>query len=317
MISAQIRLLAVIRRKQVLTYLRPFGTFSKAFAGHLQQFVRIMAPWGVFIAAGSILIAAIGFTIDLSDRQSERYLRSWQLVFSVTGVSSSGMNNTKPDLYGRYFLGSSVRPVLEYLNRASPGILCFYFLESIIGNLATDHRRRCIVPEKHRASLAGLDFRGLHLDRIYLPSSRLEVTKFQYARLAEANLEGSNLTNANLRGTDFTNSNLKETILSSAKLDGAKIYGTDLRGANFTEATLEGTMMNCSLKSDNERQTYLVVCTDLRGAEGLSCEQLKKASEWCRSFRDQKLACGASIPEPSKFGFNESNPLDQLSSCPQ
>ena len=301
----------------MLKYLRSLGTSSTACARSLQQVASILTPWGVFIAAGSLLIATIGFAIDLSDRQSERHLRAWQLVFSVTGVSSSRINIPEPDLYDRYLRGSSVRPALEYLNRASPGIFCFNFLESILDAFSTDNRRRCIVPEKHRVSLAGLDFRGLNLDQIYLPFSRLEVSKLEDAKLTDANLEGANLTDANLRGTDFMNADLREALLSGATLDGAKMYGTDLRGANFYRTTLMKTMMNCSLQSDVERNISRVVCTDLRGATDLSCEQIKTACGWCNSFRDNKLSCGASIPQPIEFSSDQPSPLDPSDSYPE
>ena len=300
----------------MLAYLRSFVMASTACARHLQQFARILAPWGVFIAAGSLLVAGIGFAIDLSDRQSERHIRAWQLVFSVTGVSSSSVNNSAPDRYDRYLRGNSVRPALEYLNRTSSGLFCFDFLGPILDISSTDHRRRCIIPKKHRVSLAGLDLSGLNLNKIYLPFSRLEASKLDDAILTNANLEGTDLTSASLNGSDFTNSNLKGASLSWAQLDGAKVYGTDLQEANLSGATLARTMMNCSLKTDIERNINRVVCTDLRGAKGLSCGQLKTASQWCRSFRDKELACGASIPQPVEFGSDESSPLNSFSNCP-
>ena len=76
-------------------------------------------------------------------------------------------------------------------------------------------------------------------------------------------------------------------------------------------------MMNCSFKTDIEQNINRFVCTDLREAQGLSCGQLKTAFQWCRSFRDQELACGASIPQPVEFSSYESSPLNSFSDCPE
>jgi uncharacterized protein YjbI with pentapeptide repeats len=99
--------------------------------------------------------------------------------------------------------------------------------------------------------------------------------------------EAPDLSRAGLRGVDLGGFDLSRTDLRSADLRGtnlrqANLSGAHLEGANLFKAVLDGA--------------------DLAGAflyqvQFLNCAQLAVTRNWQSAFRDDTLACGASIPD--------------------
>ena len=95
------------------------------------------------------------------------------------------------------------------------------------------------------------------------------------------------LSRASLRGVDLSRFDLSQTDLRGADLRGANLSGTNLsaahlEGANLFKAVLDGTDL---------AGAYLY------GAQFLNCAQLVVTRNWQSAFRDEALACGASIPK--------------------
>jgi uncharacterized protein YjbI with pentapeptide repeats len=65
-------------------------------------------------------------------------------------------------------------------------------------------------------------------------------------------------------------------------LSGANLSGAHLDGANLFKAVLDGADLAGAF---------------LNGAQFLNCAQLIVAQNWQSTFRDDALACGASIPD--------------------
>jgi uncharacterized protein YjbI with pentapeptide repeats len=93
------------------------------------------------------------------------------------------------------------------------------------------------------------------------------------AGLRALDLGGMNLSDVDLRGADLRGTLLTKTSLAGARLEGANLFKAVLDGADLRNA-------------------------DLRGAQFLHCAQLQAAFHWETTFRDEDLACGASIPKP-------------------
>jgi uncharacterized protein YjbI with pentapeptide repeats len=98
--------------------------------------------------------------------------------------------------------------------------------------------------------------------------------------------EVPDLSRAGLRGLDLSGFDL-----SRVDLRGADLRGTNLSGANLSDAHLEGANLFKAVLDD----------TDLIGAflyevQFLNCAQLVVARNWQSAFRDDVLACGATIP---------------------
>ena len=98
--------------------------------------------------------------------------------------------------------------------------------------------------------------------------------------------EMPDLSRAGLRGLDLSGFDL-----SRADLRGADLRGTNLGGANLSVAHLEAANF---FKAVLDRADLSGAF--LNGAQFLNCAQLIVAQNWQSAFRDDALACGASIP---------------------
>jgi uncharacterized protein YjbI with pentapeptide repeats len=119
---------------------------------------------------------------------------------------------------------------------------------------------------KRGLNLAGADLRKVDLSKRDLRGANLRGANLSGVRLSRFNLGGADLRGADLRGAD-----LQQARLQEAKLEGAYIRGANLGAADLTEAFLYGAI-------------------------NLTCSQLRQARNWQRAYRDEKLACGATIP---------------------
>jgi uncharacterized protein YjbI with pentapeptide repeats len=95
------------------------------------------------------------------------------------------------------------------------------------------------------------------------------------------------LSRAGLRGLDLSGFDL-----SRADLRGADLRGTDLGEANLSGAHLEGANLFKAVLDDAD-----LTGAFLQGAQFLNCAQLTVTRNWQSAFRDDELACGASIPD--------------------
>ena len=102
-------------------------------------------------------------------------------------------------------------------------------------------------------------------------SERDDTPDLSQAGLRGLDLSGFDLSRADLRGADLRGTSLSQANLSGANLEGANLFKAMLDGAD-----LAGAFLN--------------------GAQFLNCAQLVVARNWQSAFRDEALACGASIP---------------------
>jgi len=105
-------------------------------------------------------------------------------------------------------------------------------------------------------------------------AERGEVPDLSRATLRGLDLSGFDLSRADLRGADFRGTKCANTDLSGARLEGANLFKAVLDGADLNGAFLFG-------------------------AQFLNCAQLIVTRNWQSAFRDEALACGATIPDHS------------------
>jgi uncharacterized protein YjbI with pentapeptide repeats len=100
-------------------------------------------------------------------------------------------------------------------------------------------------------------------------------------------LSGAGLRGLDLSGFDLSRADLRGADLRGTKFCDADLSGAHLEGANFFKAVLDGA---------NLARAFLTE------AQFLNCAQLAVSLGWQSAFRDDTLACGASIParEPSE-----------------
>jgi uncharacterized protein YjbI with pentapeptide repeats len=139
--------------------------------------------------------------------------------------------------------------------------------------------------ERARLSFANLE--NAALDQAHLEQADLARARLGAARLAGADLAGAHLGGANLEGAGLSEANLAGASLGGAELAGAQLDGANLEGAYAGSANLEGA----NLVEANLRGLHLVEArlerafltgahlegADLRGASGLTQEQLDEA----------------------------------------
>ena len=99
-----------------------------------------------------------------------------------------------------------------------------------------------------------------------------ETPHLSRAGLRRLDLSGFDLSRADLRGADLRGTNLSGANLSVAHLEAANFFKAVLDGADLAGAFL-------------------------KGAQFLNCAQLIVTRNWQSAFRDDALACGASVPD--------------------
>jgi uncharacterized protein YjbI with pentapeptide repeats len=166
------------------------------------------------------------------------------------------------------------------------------------------------------------NIKRLNRHKIYeinLVNCHLARTNLSHVNLKASNLNSANLSNSSLIETNLENTRLNQTIFENSNLNQANLKGAYASGANFKDAFLikanfEGTFLiktsfkNAYLMEGNLQNSYLMGAdfenaslykTDLRGAKGLTIEQLTKAKTlYLAKFDDEILEqIKAVIPE--------------------
>lgn len=154
----------------------------------------------------------------------------------------------------------------------------------------------------------------LNLVNCYLPRTNLNYVNLAYSNMNSANISQSsliesNLENARLNQTNFENSNLNQANLCNAYASGsnfkdaflikAQFENAFLIKANFNNAFLmEANLQNCYVMGADFENASLYKA-DLRGAKGLTVEQLSKVKTlYLAKFDDEILEqIRTSLPE--------------------
>ena len=98
---------------------------------------------------------------------------------------------------------------------------------------------------------------------------------------ATVDLSGGALRGLDLEGADLSGANLKGADLRGVNLRGANLTGAHLEGANLFKATMDGADLSEA---------------NLSGVQFLQCPQLESGQNWQSAYRNEDLACGATIP---------------------
>ena len=88
---------------------------------------------------------------------------------------------------------------------------------------------------------------------------------------------------------------VESALEAAARLNGSDLRGADLVTAHLKATNLQGARMGCLRTGSGVR-----VCTDIRGATALTCEQLRRAKNWESAYRDDKMGCGGKMPVPTE-----------------
>ncbi len=123
-----------------------------------------------------------------------------------------------------------------------------------------------------RTNLNYVNLAGSNMNSANISNAFLIETNLENARMNQTNLENSNLNQARLNGAYASGANFRNSYLIKSDLENAFLIKADFRNAFLMEASLR----NCYLTGANFENTSLYKA-DLRGAKGLTAEQLMKA----------------------------------------
>ena len=126
----------------------------------------------------------------------------------------------------------------------------------------------CYLP---RTNLNYVNLAGSNLNSANVCQSSLIEANLENARLNQTNFENSNLNQANLKSAYASGANYKDAFLIKAQFEGAFLIKANFNNAFLMEANLQ----NCYVMGADFENASLYKA-DLRGAKGLTVEQLSK-----------------------------------------
>ena len=136
-----------------------------------------------------------------------------------------------------------------------------------------------------RTNLNYVNLCGSNLNSADVSQSTLIEANLENARLNQTNFENSNLNQVNLKGAYASGANFKDSFMIKAHFEGAFLIK-----ANFCNAFLmEANLQNCYVMGADFENASLYKA-DLRGAKGLTVEQLSKVKTlYLAKFDDEIL----------------------------
>jgi BTB/POZ domain-containing protein KCTD9 len=136
-----------------------------------------------------------------------------------------------------------------------------------------------------RTNLNYINLNGSNLNSANLSQSSLIEVNFENTRLNQTNFENSNLNQANLRGAYASGANFKDSFLIKSQLEGAFLIKANFNNAYLMEANLQNSYL---MGADFENASLYKA--DLRGARGLTVDQLATAKTlYLAKFDDEVL----------------------------
>lgn len=200
-----------------------------------------------FSRAGIILIA-LGFFLDLDDRQAATKFRAWQTLSS-----------TAPGNIGKAEAMEYLVSVDEVLDRTDARKA--YLAGAQIAGVSLSHA------DLSESDLTNADLREAimiesRLDGVVMPGAQFDFAVLDELSARRANLIGASMVGVSASGADFFGASLDAADLTTADLSFANLSGATLTGATLTGAALR--MANIS-------------GVDFSGASGLIQEQIMSA----------------------------------------
>jgi uncharacterized protein YjbI with pentapeptide repeats len=200
-----------------------------------------------FSRAGITLIA-LGFFLDLDDRQAATEFRAWQTL------SSSASGNIGKAEAMEYLVAAG-----EVLDRTQARSA--YLANAKIRGVSLSY-----------ADLSNSDLTGADMREAVMLESRLEGAVLPGAQFDDAILDELKAGGANLIGSSLVSVSANGADFSTSSLDATDLTASDFSYANLSDATLTGAMLNgTSLRMAN------ISGADFSSARGATVSQFKLA----------------------------------------
>ena len=135
-----------------------------------------------------------------------------------------------------------------------------------------------------RTNLNYVNLTGSNLNSANIAQSSLVEANLENTRMNQTNFENSNLNQANLKGSYASGANFRDAFLIKTNFENAFLIKSSFHNAYLMEANLQ----NCYLMGADFENASLYKA-DLRGAKGLTIEQLAKAKTLYLAMFDDEL----------------------------
>jgi BTB/POZ domain-containing protein KCTD9 len=145
-----------------------------------------------------------------------------------------------------------------------------------------------------RTNLNYVNLKGSNLNSANFSNAFLIETNLENTRLNQTNFENANLNQADLRNSYASGANFRDAFLIKSKFENAFLIKTNFKNAFLMEANLRNSYV---MGADFENTSLYKA--DLRGAKGLTIDQLTKAKTlYLAKFDDEiQEQVKAMIPE--------------------
>ncbi len=148
-----------------------------------------------------------------------------------------------------------------------------------------------------RTNLNYANLSGSNLNSANISQSSLIETNLENTRLNQTNFENSNLNQANLNSAYASGANFKDAFLIKAQFDSAFLIKSNFNNAYLMEANMQNSYL---MGADFENASLYKA--DLRGAKGLTIEQLAKAKTLYLAMFDDEIFDQVKINLPELVG---------------
>ncbi|HEY9046736.1 MAG TPA: pentapeptide repeat-containing protein [Ohtaekwangia sp.] len=139
----------------------------------------------------------------------------------------------------------------------------------------------CYLP---RTNLNYVNLASSNMNSANISQSSLIESNLENARLNQTNFENSNLNQANLKGAYASGANFKDAFLIKSQFENAFLIKANFNNAFLMEANLQ----NCYVMGADFENASLYKA-DLRGAKGLTVEQLAKVKTLYLARFDEEI----------------------------
>ena len=187
--------------------------------------IRFIVEWS---GALVIMLGAIGFFLDVKNREEDRATRNAQLVAGISNLASSDNLNAQ----------SGISAQMELLARENVAMRGIVLSETSLRNgtnLSGADMKDSILGG---TSLIGVNFQRADLSESTLTFAKASWANFEESNLSETTMIGVELHNANLKGANLTKSVMAGSDFRNADLENAIFTQTDIGGADLTKTNV-------------------------------------------------------------------------------
>ena len=147
------------------------------------------------------------------------------------------------------------------------------------------------------AHLNGINLRNAQANRCFLVKADLRYSDMQDASLRESDLRKADLTGAILKGAHLYKVDLQDTTMKFANLQSAFLDSANLKDSNLYASSLKNAYLDRANLQGANIELANLQGANLKGTQGLTKNQLIKASSFMLAYYDKKIINQLGLPK--------------------